>query len=95
MKGRVGWEATRGVTARKVNYADIAIAVRKEGKLTFGELAARWNLSPSTAYAVLKIIPEAYPDIIRVGDTLMIPEHLEREVEEEGREGKGREGRGR
>jgi len=59
------------VTARKVNYADIAIAVRKEGKLTFGELAARWNLSPSTAYAVLKIIPEAYPDIKRVGDTLV------------------------
>ena len=59
------------MTARKVNYADIAIAVRKEGKLTFGELAARWNLSPSTAYAVLKIIPEAYPDIKRVGDTLV------------------------
>ena len=83
------------MTARKVNYADIAIAVRKEGKLTFGEIAARWNLSPSTAYAVLKIIPEAYPDIIRVGDTLMTPEHLEREVEEEGKEGKRREGRGR
>ena len=66
------------MTARKVNYADIAIAVRKEGKLTFGELATRWNLSPSTAYAVLKIIPEAYPDIIRVGDTLMTSEHLER-----------------
>jgi hypothetical protein len=66
------------VTARKVNYDAIAHTVREEGKLTFGELATRWNLSPSTAYAVLRIIPQAYPDIIRVGDTLMTSEHLER-----------------
>jgi hypothetical protein len=59
------------VTARKVDYDAIAQTVREKGKLTFGEIAARWNLSPSTAYAVLKIIPEAYPDIKRVGDTLM------------------------
>jgi len=59
------------VTARKVNYDAIAQTVREKGKLTFGEIAARWNLSPSTAYAVLKIIPEAYPDIKRVGDTLV------------------------
>jgi len=58
------------VTARKVDYDAIAQTVREKGKLTFGEIAARWNLSPSTAYAVLKIIPEAYPDIKRVGDTL-------------------------
>jgi len=59
------------VTARKVDYDAIAKTVREKGKLTLGEIAARWNLSPSTAYAVLKIIPEAYPDIKRVGDTLM------------------------
>jgi hypothetical protein len=70
------------VTARKVNYDAIAHTVRKEGKLTFGELATRWNLSPSTAYAVLRIIPQAYPDIIRVGDTLMTPEHVERAQEQ-------------
>jgi len=73
------------VTTRKVNYAYIAYTVRKDGKLSFGELATRWNLSPSTAYAVLKIIPEAYPDIIRVGDTLMTVEHYEREVEKDGK----------
>ena len=59
------------MTARKVDYDAIAKTVREKGKLTLGEIAARWNLSPSTAYAVLKIIPEAYPDIKRVGDTLM------------------------
>ena len=51
------------MTARKVDYNAIAQTVREKGKLTLGEIAARWNLSPSTAYAVLKIIPEAYPDL--------------------------------
>jgi hypothetical protein len=71
------------VTARKVNYADIVHAVRKEGKLTFGQLATRWNLSPSVAYAVLRIIPQAYPDIMRLGDALVTAKHFEREVEKE------------
>ena len=71
------------MTARKVNYADIVHAVRKEGKLTFGQLATRWNLSPSVAYAILRIIPEAYPDIMRVGDALMTAKRFEREIEKE------------
>jgi hypothetical protein len=71
------------MTARKVNYAYIAHVVREEGKLTLGEIATRWNLSPSVAYAVLRIIPQAYPDIIRINDTLMTTKVYEREMEKE------------
>ena len=76
------------MATRKVNYAYIAHVVREEGKLTLGEIAIRWNLSPSVAYAILRIIPQAYPDIVRVGDTLMTTKELEKmEKEAKGKTG--------